>query len=135
MDKDTRRTIDQLFRQAHDQWFVGRTGIAVQLLEELLRLGEGDEEFIQTEEYQLAHRNLGTLYHDHHQHWKVPYHIRRAIELGTRQTSDLYRKLGRSLFIEGEDEGAVSALEGALELDSTDEEAHFYLGWCSAPLK
>jgi tetratricopeptide (TPR) repeat protein len=129
MNRETTETINQLFRQAYAEWCLARTGVTILHLEEVLELCEGDEEFMSTETYQLAHRNLGTLYHDHDQHWKVPKHIRRAIELGEAETNDLCRKLGLSEFDNGEYASAIVALETAVELDPDDEQAHYFLAW------
>ena len=58
MDKETREAIDELFRQAKAESYWARTGITIQCLERLLEIGEGDEEFMRTEIYELTHRNL-----------------------------------------------------------------------------
>ena len=51
MDNEMRQNIEQLFKQARNESRAARTGITIQRLEELLRLAERDEEFMETEQY------------------------------------------------------------------------------------
>jgi tetratricopeptide (TPR) repeat protein len=129
MNDEIKDRFQRLFERARDESFSGRTGHTVELLEEMLRLAEDNEELRQSEIYQLAHRNLGLGYHDMNQHADAASHLRRALELGTEEDGPLYRMFGRSLWLTDEYEDAINALRKAVELDEGDDEARYYLGW------
>lgn len=129
MDDAIKASFQRLFERARDESFGGRTGHAIELLEEMLRLAEEHEDLRQSYIYQLAHRNLGLSYHDMNQHADAVRHLRRALELGTEEDGSLCRMFGRSLWFVDEYEDAIKALRKAIEFDEGDDEARYYPGW------